>query len=293
MCINSSEKHAKENRLDSFDITADGKHIVFSRFFNGKIMLYKANIDGTDIKLLVDTTIDLDCKSPRFSPDGEEIVFIGYAGKSFKSSIWRVSINGDNLKQLTDTNSLKMEAIFSNDKKNIYYTLADEFKAYSPIARAAPHKFDVYSLDLHNNKIAKVTNLKAYSIYHITDVDSLTMVFNMGDKEGGIFFYGKRSGVLNRLVTKNDTLTNSTGYFDPAFIDQNHIICSSYYELVTIDLLSKYEKLILPSNGRQFTARRYNKKLNRIFFMKSDDEYTIQSINLDGTDLKEINIPFD
>ncbi|WP_133576468.1 TolB-like translocation protein [Pedobacter metabolipauper] len=211
----------------------------------------------------------------------------------FSQGTIKIESDGGNLKQVTDTNSLKMEAIFSNDKKNIYYTRADEYAAYSPIGVAAPHKFDIYKLELNSNKITKITNLKAYSIYYLTDIDSLTMAFNMGDKERGIYFYEKRSEVLNRLVTKNDTLANSTLYSEPAFIDRNHIICNSNYKLVTIHLLSKYEKSILSSDGGQFIALRFNKKLNRIFFMKEDNEFLIRSINVDGTGLKEINVPFD
>lgn len=272
------------NTLNSFDISPNGKHIVFSYAFNSKGSLYKANIDGTEVKLLTDSNSTFFSESPRCSPDGESIVFLRSTPGSLKSSMWLTNINGDNLTQLTDSSNLIMEAVFSKDGQYIYFTRANDYAAYSPIGRKAPH-----SLRLKDNKTSKISNLKAYGLYSISDIGN-QILFNMRGEEEGVFFYKKDGGRLNKVVTVNDTLTNSTGYSNPLMIDTAKLIAASYYQLVSIDLNSKIEALVLPSNGNHFKVVRYNQINDKLYFTKTDGTNSIYSVNLDGSDLRDIPI---
>lgn len=263
--------------IQGFDITPDGKHIVFCWLDNHKTSLYKANIDGTNVKLLVSAADNLSSNNPICSSDGQKIVFLRSAPKSLKSAVWMVNIAGDGLKQLTDSNTLKIEAVFSQNDESIYYTQANEYAAYSVVGRKAPHNFDVYNLSLKTMKVSKVSDLKAYWLYDLKDADSLKLLFSLRDEKSGIFFFNKKDSVLTRVVTTNDTLRNSEGYSKPILLNSGKIICASYYELVSIDLEQKKETLLMASGGSHFSVIRHNKLNHRIFYQKTDDNEFIHS----------------
>src|SRR5205085_4287198 len=54
------------------------------------------------------------------SPDGRYVVFT--TNRSGNVNIWRMDIDGNNLKQLTDGSSLDVEPIFSSDGKWVVFT---------------------------------------------------------------------------------------------------------------------------------------------------------------------------
>ena len=53
------------------------------------------------------------------------------------------------------------------DPKNgdqLFYLKAETFENYSPIARANPHHFDIFSYNITEEKHTQYTNLKQYSM---------------------------------------------------------------------------------------------------------------------------------
>jgi Tol biopolymer transport system component len=149
--------------MDSFDITPDGKYHLY--------------ISNTE--LLVDAGGSMEYYNPKCSEDGKRIVFISSNSKNPDGPIWICDVNGKNLEQLTDGNSMIIEAIFSLNGDSIYFTQAEEYDNNSPIARKAPHKFDIYSINLNDKTIEKRTEEAAYSIYNLSDVDSNRWLLNL------------------------------------------------------------------------------------------------------------------
>ena len=274
--------------IGSFDITPDGKNIIYTFRKSARMLVYKANIDGSNREVLVDGGGSMEYYNPRCSEDGKKIVFISSNSKSPDGPIWICDINGKGLEQFTDGNSMIIEAIFSLNNDSIYFTQAEEYENYSPMVRKAPHKFDIYSINLNDKTIVKKTNEAAYSIYNLSDVDSTRWLFNLNGE--GSYFYNKNGSGKKMIVAINDTLRNSKMYFNPLMIDRNTIITSSSYDLVKINLATKMEKLLLLMSGSHFSTIRYNKKLGKIFFAKTNDVNTIHSVNLDGTGMLDIII---
>lgn len=276
--------------LESFDVSPDGKSLIFAWNIGGKASLFQADADGKNPELLIDSSQKISVYRPRFSPDGRKIVFVGGMSDTFNGAIWVANINGDSLRQITDTSGIKTEATFSHDGKSIYFAQANEYAAYSPLANRTAHDFDIYSAALGERKVSKISNLKAYSLANISDIDSNRLLLDLQGKESGIFFYEKSKSVLNKVSIRNDSLSYSKGYSNPILINSDNIICASYYVLVNIDMKSQQEKVILPSDNSGINVIRYHKKSGRLFFKRGDHSNYIYSMNLDGSDLKSIPI---
>lgn len=279
-----------QDDLESFDISPDGKSLIFAWNVGGKPCLFQAKSDGRNPKLLVDSSKDIAVYKPRFSPDGRKIVFIGGIPDTFNSALWIVNLNGDSLKQITDTSGIKTEATFSNNGKNIYFAQANEYASYSPLASRAAHDFNIYSVVLSKGEVSKISNLKAYSLANISEVDSNRLILDIQGKESGVFFYEKGKSVLNKVSIKNDSLSYAKGYSNPILISNNNLICTSYYVLVNIDLKNQKEKVILPFDNSSIHNIRYHKKSGRLFFQKGGHSNYIYAMNPDGSGLKNILI---
>lgn len=288
-CFSDNKKSYDRELLD-FDISSDGKSIIFSWGNNTNSAIYKSDINGNNSQELFHFHDSLSSYLPRYSPDGNKIVLIRRVPNVKQSSIWVVNTDGKGLKKIVDNKSLNIEAIFSYDGKSLYFTSANEFKNYSPMSRKAAHDFDIYSFDFDSKKIEKISNFNAYNLYHISSINNDDILFSMRDQAEGIFIYQKKLDKLNKIVVLNDTINHSQTYSNPILVNSDNIICSSYYEMVKIDLKAEKEKVILPSNGSQFKTIKYNPRISKIFFQKRDDRNSIYAINIDGSGLKEIPI---
>ncbi len=285
---NSGNIVIKEKGIQNFDITPDGRNIIFSYFDNNRISIYKSNIDGSNVKLLINSQDGMVADNPRCSPDGKKIVFVSKKIDSLNSSISVAGINGDNISIVTDDFGLKIQAVFSKDGKSLFFIQANEYSAYSSVGVKAPHNFDIYKYEFGNRKVNRISNLSAYRLYNIEDIDNDRLLFDLRDEKNGIFFYNKFDFSLMRISTSNDTLRNSNDYSNPILVNSNRIVCSSNYDLVNIDLLEKKESLLSSTDGTHFNAVRYNAINQAIYFIKTDDKNVIQKIDLDGKEHSKI-----
>lgn len=285
-CFTDSKQSYSQELLD-FDISPDGKSIIFSWGDNDNSVIYKSDINGNSPQELFHPQDNFSSYLPRYSPDGSKIVLIRRNSKAKKSSIWVVDYEGKNLKEVVDNERLNIEAIFSYDGKSLYFTKASDYSG-GPKSRKAAHGFDIYSFDFYSKKIEKISNFKAYNLYYISSLNNDDILFSMRDEVDGVFIYQKKINELKKIIVVNDTVNNSQAYSNPISINNNNIICSSYYDIVKIDLNAQKEKVILSSNGSQFKAIKYNHKISKIFFQKRDIGNSIYSINTDGSGLKEI-----
>ncbi|MCJ0743673.1 TolB family protein [Pedobacter montanisoli] len=288
-CNHSQNNETVSEGILDFDIASDGQSIIFTWTNNGSSSIYKANVDGSNLHELFRAKDNLLTYLPRYSFDDSKVVFIRRIPSAKQSSVWILDIKKNNLKKVLDNNSLIIEATFSYDNKSLYFTKANDYAGYSPLSRKAAHDFDIYSLNLNNDNISKISNLNAYSLYHITDLNSDQILFAMRSKDDGVFLYNKKENKLKRIVTLNDTINNSKTYSNPVLIDNDVMVCSSYYELVKINMKTQTESQILSSTGTQFKDVKYNRKTNKLFFRKNDNSTNIYSVNIDGSDLKEIS----
>jgi len=289
--INGCNKTTGISYLTSFDVSPDGKFIVYS-FTNDEheADLYKAKIDGTNAHLLIREK-NYSFFNPKFSADGTKIFFIGNNQKKKESSIWEINEQTDTTKKIFEDVAFITEVISSKYDNILFYIKANDYDSYSPIAPKAKHDFDIYSLKIDSLKSKKISSLNSYGLYDLGEVDENRLILSQRGTENGIFFYDKKSTKkTEKIVTINDKLRNSTGYSKPVILKDGNIICASYFQLVKINLITKLEKTILPTSGYHFRSICYNEKSDRIFFTKRDDTNNIYSVNSNGENLTEVTL---
>lgn len=92
--------------------TADGRRLAFTLVFGpfdapgdsaSSAVLWTANTDGSDLRRLSQPGIDgqLEDGHARFSPDGSYVVFERLSNITFDAAVFRMDMDGSNLRQLT------------------------------------------------------------------------------------------------------------------------------------------------------------------------------------------------
>ncbi len=114
----------KFGRINEFDVSPDGKKIVYSvtRYSiaanQGTSDLFIADIHGGDAIHL--TTFTGSEFNPRFSPDGKKIGFI--AEESGTPQLWEINLDGTNPKQISYVKDGINSFEYCPDGKKVYYT---------------------------------------------------------------------------------------------------------------------------------------------------------------------------
>ncbi|WP_161987510.1 TolB family protein [Arcticibacter tournemirensis] len=269
-------------------LSADGANIVFSWVNNGQASVYQANIDGSEPEILAESEAGISFLNPKVSTSGNKIVFVGFEEGAVNSSVWMINKDGSGMKQLTDNKTIRTEAMFSLSEDSVFFCQANDYKSYSPIGRRAAHSYDIYSLSMANGVVDKITNLASYGLYYITNFSNNEIIFNSIDTEEGLFIFSKSGDSIRRIIPRNKGDRDMLSYSNPVVIDSTLIACSSYYELLLIDLKTGEEKEIGRSPSGEFRSLSFNKGDKRLYFIVSGKKNRVFSINLDGTGLNEI-----
>lgn len=101
-------------------ITADGTLMAFLSDRPGKAMIYTLDPRGTEQSVKRISFVGQFNATPRFSPDGKEIVFSSWLDNSF--DLFRISAQGEGLSRLTKDFGSNEDPTYSNDGEFIAFT---------------------------------------------------------------------------------------------------------------------------------------------------------------------------
>jgi hypothetical protein len=287
------ESHSKD-KLGSFDLSPDGKQIVFAYTKNQTSAIYSISIDGSNLKKIIDST-GYNFANPRYSKNGETIIYIVYKNKAIHGALYKYNIQNGFQELLTDTNQTITEAIFSRDGASVFFCKANEYAAYSILGRKAPHNVDIYSVNLKDKKIARISNLKAYGIGSISDFDDSTLMMRSdigNDNIDGIVLLSKKTGtVLKRIVPANDPRKYASVYYIPTYSDKfKTLVFAAPLEIFVMKMEDRIaETVLFNKGGPDIPILRAFRDEKKILF-SVDDNNNLFTINFDGTDLRKIPI---
>jgi eukaryotic-like serine/threonine-protein kinase len=120
-----SRKQLTTNGGGSPVATLDGKYVVFVSARDGKLAIWRMNIDGSNPIRLSDGPSDI---YPSVTPDSQWVVFIKNEGS--KPTIWKVSIDGGTPVQVFD--HVASSAIVSPDGKLLAYSYPESPDPFAP-----------------------------------------------------------------------------------------------------------------------------------------------------------------
>ena len=291
--IQSNVKGQKTKSLGNFDISPDDKQIIFSYLKNNVSAVYTINTDGSNLKKIISSNGDSFFVSPKYSKDGKKFMCILYKKNSYNGSLIISDIDGSNTDKLTDDDQIITEATFSRDGESIYFCKANEYAAYSPIGVKAPHGIDIYCIALKDKKINKVSNLKAYGISSISDLnDKYIMMRLEAGPDGGMGLLTKENGTeFKRMVPANNPRKLADIYYIPTYSEKfNMLIFIAPYEIYAMNLKDIVAHSVFFNNGgHDINNLSIFKNETKILFTTGDD-FNLHTVNFDGTYLKIISI---
>lgn len=286
-----------------YDISPDGRQLVFAFRKEGRSVLYTVELDGTGLRKLADTE-HLNPVFPVFAPDGKRILFVSYY-RGFDNPLSRLSlidVDGGNLRSIETPQQHVTEAIFSQNGQMIYFLEWGFFGHYSPIARSSPHDFDVYAMDIGGTDINPVTHLKSYEMSALSISEGgKHLVYQDYDDEGG------RAVLLELATPSNVTYVPMGIGFSPRLSpDGMYLLCSAVvdrrespyrYDLHKIDIQTKRLVRLTRLNSNAF-APRFVPPRGTVIFLEQVNwpepqrhKHQFWEMDIDGTNLRKINVP--
>jgi len=254
------KSQVSEKAIGIFDISKDDKTILFSYFKDNTSSIYSMNIDGTNIKTIIESKNGKSFYNPRYSSDNKMILFIeNDVSDKENSSLCIANADGSNIIQLTNNLNIITEAFFRENNNEIIFCKANEFKNYSPIARKMPHGFDIYSINLKTKKTSQLTKLDAYSINYAKEIEG-KIVFQIKSKlYNGVFALADNVHHIVPFIANGDSedvKANSDFLFLP---DKKEIIYISNYDLYKMNSITNKEEFLFTSNlGIISLMRKFN-----------------------------------
>ena len=105
-----------DSRISDFAVSPDGRYIVMVSNRDGGPNLWRIDMNGAGFKQLTSGAGEV---RPRFGPDGKVVYFQKGFG-NVRSSVWSVSIEGNDLRQLTEPHQIYPDV--SPDGKHVIYS---------------------------------------------------------------------------------------------------------------------------------------------------------------------------
>lgn len=296
-----SGSSARRNAVVNFDISPDDSSILVAYYslrdkssnsFEGS-SIYKFNIDGSNPEVIIKTDNKRSFYGPRFSSDGEKIVFVEYLKADyFNRSIYISDSDGKNIERLTNGGEIIDCAFFSNNKEEIIYTKARHLEYISPIEKARPYGFDLYSINIKTRKVIKLTDLNLYGMYDVSEMYDNKYLFHRSSEQGsGLSIVSlEHPKIIENIIPSNKSKEESIVYFDPSYSKENNMIAfGGTCELYIMDLKTKKARLLLNNQQTDIRYIRFSNCHKRIFFHNTRYPY-LCSINIDGSDMRKIPI---
>lgn len=246
------------------------------------------NIDGSEMKKLIESKNGFSFSNPKYSPDGKTFLFIESDSNNIENATLCISnIDGSNTKHIIKDNCIITEAIYSFNSEEILYCRANEYSQNSPVGRKDAHGFDIYSFNLLSNRKSKITNLKAYGINNIVEYKNGILFHMESGSNGGIYISEKQK--IKEYNPLNNPRKDKSLYNNPIVLQEyNHIAFTAPYELYLMDE-TKIAKLVYRSeNSNIMSLANYHTKPKVLFTKQS--ELNFYSIDVENKNLELIKI---
>lgn len=278
----------------SFDLSPKEEHYLFSYYLDGEEGIYRSNIDGSEVEKL--TTVGLErLHSPRYSPDGEKILFLAKNTERI-NALYLANQNGNGQKKLTSDKIHVSEAAFSNTGEEIYFigTSADDFKK---VEGETTEGFDLFVVDLSSGKIKQLTDKDHFSMKYLSvSQDGKEVYYSLfdGDREKVTAFSLEED--LEKAALGSERLPKHTYSFRYS-PDGSRIAYTSVSEESQDSSLFKYELFLFDVENRQtkrltnldssVVSPRFFKNQNQIAFLENTnwpqdpEEHALKVINLE------------
>lgn len=250
-CLDKKQEPRNYVYRPEFDVSMDNRNIICSYYEKDKASIYQIDVTNNQ-KIKVSPTTDYSLIKPLYSPDNKKIACLAESlTDDIKSKICLIDINSKELIDLSNDSLLILEFVFDPSGQSIYFTAARHFGNYSPVARKAPHKIDIYNFVIETKNTRKITDFDSYDLHGLSINNSGdSLLFRLTDNsKNGLYLMDIKSKELLQITASNDLRAEKklTGYeyYTPVLSkDNSKIAFTEPYELYIMDRQSRISKLI-------------------------------------------------
>ena len=160
-----------------FDISPDDSHLAFSYFLDGHEAIYMSNLDGSTVTRLSEK-IEGRSHSPKFSHDGEELLFLSEVDQGIQT-ITVMNHDGSDANRLTLDGLHVTDAVFAYDNETIFFTamLASEV---GKLEGETKEGYDLYQVDRQSGQIRQLTDKDHFSMNNLSiSTDGETLYYSL------------------------------------------------------------------------------------------------------------------
>lgn len=282
------------NEIRGFDISKNDEYLIYS---------YKDSMKNTFIKrysfltksdtVLISPKKNLFYVNPKYSPDGKKIVFIEYNIKNLETSSLCFSYNnGASVEYLIKDKGIITEAIFSEESDKIFFLMAKNYEAYSPIGVLDSHNYDIYSYDILEKKTTKISNIDSYKLGQISIFDKENLlIYHFSGTSGGMFLFNIASSKMKKIVPINNPRDDASLYDSPIYSKKFNLMAFiAPYQIYAMDLKTNMAELVFDNRGNGHIGHiSFFNTEKRILFVKDNIPY-FYSIDLENHITKQLSI---
>ncbi|MFJ7736465.1 DPP IV N-terminal domain-containing protein [Lysinibacillus sp. NPDC097287] len=260
---------------DQFEISPDDKHFLFPYYVDGKEGLYKANVDGTDVRQITSSD-KARHHSPKYSGDGAKILFLSKNSDGV-NSLYVANQDGSQQKQITFNDVHVSEAVFSYTGETLYYTGVSA-SALNKAEGETKDGFDLYSVNLHGENTKQLTTKDYFSMKSLSvSPDGKAIYYSLfdGDKERFTSFSlennEEKEASISEVLPKdsyNHQLSPNENKLAYTAVSEESQNTSLYkYELFTIDIDERQPKRLTHLNSSVVSPKFFHRK-NQMAFLE-------------------------
>jgi len=250
-CFDKKQEPRNNVYRPEFDISLDNRNIICSFYEKDKASIYQIDITNNQ-KVKVSPITDYSLIKPLYSPDNKKFACLAESlTDDIKSKICLIDFNSKTIVDVTNDSLLILEFVFDPSGQSIYFTAAKDFKNYSPVARKAPHKIDIYNINIATKYTQKITDFDSYDLHGLS-------INNAGDSilfrltaniKNGLYLMDIKSKEMLQITASNDLRVQKKAsayeYYTPVLSkDNSQIAFTEPYELYIMDRQTKISKLI-------------------------------------------------
>lgn len=314
-----SEMEKLNGLTNIYDISSEG-HIAYVSYDEGKSGIYLKNDKGDG--LLTQYNDEKIIEDISFIQD-ENILIYSLIDRDLDtnnvSSIHFLDTDSGENRKLHESDGIITEVVFDSvDNGKIYFLKSSSYENYSPVARKAPHNFDLYLYDLIDEQETQLTRWDKYSMrsLNISASKKFAYVQMMDDEDADSaedYFDAKQKifeipieNPNERKIISNEN--READIYDFTFLQDNSGIifqsASNYatgdtfkYELYFQDLENK-EEIQLTELEEYAGKPKFSQSDDKIYFIvnkafaKKYPDYYLYKMEKDGKNVEEISLKY-
>jgi TolB protein len=299
---------------DTVTLSPDDEKIVFPFYQSGDGALYQANLDGTEVVQLTYPRQNESHVHPRYSRNGEKLLFLSQekTAENLKQSLYIMNMDGSDLMRLSENEELIIDAIFSEDDKQIYYLGSKNYNSEGISPKEGPVNVDLYSISVtgeNKERLTETESLRKRSLSITEDGKKIGFVQVDKGEEGKTssnFFVYDIEQKEAKMVKPSEGVSADLIYSGRISPDGSLIAFSAgstnsrkrsqtIYELYTMDING--DKVEPVTSFRTFiTEPTFFHQSNRVLFIqdqswtKGQANFKLWALDLNGERIKSITL---